>query len=259
MTTIKLKRSDVPGKVPLPEDLELGELALNVADGKAFVKTADNEVFQTVMSKPARKVSELEYPLLISHRGGALLYPEHSMKGYIRSYLSGYLPEIDIQALADDELLCIHDSTVDRTMGLIKGPVSSFTRPQIEEAYVKNSHNKCVKTEPPVFFEDLLDELGGKIVLVLEVKAGALHLTNKIINAVKDRGLDEYVLFISFDYDFCKQVAAAGLEVGFLSSNMPSQAPSQIVADGINFVGGNHNNYTQANVQALKSAGLQVL
>lgn len=229
-----------------------------VADKLAQIVEEAVDQIQTVLSKPSRKISELEYPLLISHRGGSLPYPEHTMKGYIRSYLSGYLPEIDIQALADDELLCIHDSTVDRTMGLIEGPVSSFTRPQIEKAYVKNSHNKCVDTEHPVFFEDLLDELGGKIVLVPEIKAGALHLTNKIINAVKDRGLDDYVLFQSFDYDCCKQVATAGLEVVFLSSNMPTQTPSQIVADGINFVGGSHNNYTQANVQALKSAGLKV-
>lgn len=44
MTTIKLKRSDVPGKKPLPEDLELGELALNTADGGLFLKKNDGTV-----------------------------------------------------------------------------------------------------------------------------------------------------------------------------------------------------------------------
>lgn len=44
MTTIKLKRSDVAGKVPQPADLELGELALNTADGKVFLKTDGGEV-----------------------------------------------------------------------------------------------------------------------------------------------------------------------------------------------------------------------
>jgi hypothetical protein len=38
-STIKLKRSDVPGKVPLTTDLELGELAVNTHDGKIFLKT----------------------------------------------------------------------------------------------------------------------------------------------------------------------------------------------------------------------------
>lgn len=36
--TVKLKRSAVEGKVPLTTDLELGELALNTFDGKAYIK-----------------------------------------------------------------------------------------------------------------------------------------------------------------------------------------------------------------------------
>ncbi|MFN3077503.1 MAG: hypothetical protein ABT940_11595 [Alphaproteobacteria bacterium] len=43
---IKLKRSETPGAVPAPEDLELGELALNVADGVIFMKLADGSVME---------------------------------------------------------------------------------------------------------------------------------------------------------------------------------------------------------------------
>lgn len=35
---ILLKHSDVPGKVPLASDLQLGELAVNDFDGKLFMK-----------------------------------------------------------------------------------------------------------------------------------------------------------------------------------------------------------------------------
>jgi len=38
MSTIKIKRSAVAGKVPLDTDLELGELAINTYDGKLFLK-----------------------------------------------------------------------------------------------------------------------------------------------------------------------------------------------------------------------------
>jgi hypothetical protein len=41
---IKLKKSSVPGKVPLVEDLAYGELALNFADGKLYYRSADNQV-----------------------------------------------------------------------------------------------------------------------------------------------------------------------------------------------------------------------
>lgn len=70
MTTIKLKRSDVPGKVPLPGDLELGELALNTADGNLFLKKNDGTV------EPVRdEVLRQELPDLLQQR--VLVAPVH--------------------------------------------------------------------------------------------------------------------------------------------------------------------------------------
>lgn len=43
-TRIKHKRSAVSGNVPAPEQLDSGELALNTADGKIFLKKDDNQV-----------------------------------------------------------------------------------------------------------------------------------------------------------------------------------------------------------------------
>jgi hypothetical protein len=51
-STIKLKRSDVPGKVPLTTDLELGELAVNTHDGKIFLKT-EVESVETIQALQA--------------------------------------------------------------------------------------------------------------------------------------------------------------------------------------------------------------
>lgn len=42
--TIKLKSSSVPGKVPTVQDLALRELAVNVADGKLFLKKSSSGV-----------------------------------------------------------------------------------------------------------------------------------------------------------------------------------------------------------------------
>lgn len=38
---VKLKRSSVPGKVPLTADIDLGEIAINTFDGKAYFKKDD--------------------------------------------------------------------------------------------------------------------------------------------------------------------------------------------------------------------------
>lgn len=44
--TIKLKRSSIPGKVPLADDLVVGEVAINTADGILYVKHSDNTIKQ---------------------------------------------------------------------------------------------------------------------------------------------------------------------------------------------------------------------
>lgn len=41
---VKLKKSAVPGKVPLSSDLHYGELAINYADGKLYYKSANDTV-----------------------------------------------------------------------------------------------------------------------------------------------------------------------------------------------------------------------
>ena len=46
MSTIIIKNSNVPGKIPQLSDLVYGELALNYADGKLFFKTVSNTINQ---------------------------------------------------------------------------------------------------------------------------------------------------------------------------------------------------------------------
>jgi hypothetical protein len=43
-TTIKFKLSTVATKVPLAADLQIGEIAVNSADGKVYMKLNDNTI-----------------------------------------------------------------------------------------------------------------------------------------------------------------------------------------------------------------------
>jgi len=55
-TNIRFKRSDIPGKVPSLEALELGELAINSADGKLFTK---QEIKQPAGFSAIQKIVEI--------------------------------------------------------------------------------------------------------------------------------------------------------------------------------------------------------
>ena len=46
MPKVITKKSTVVGKVPVPTDLDIGELAVNTADKKLYAKHSDNAVVQ---------------------------------------------------------------------------------------------------------------------------------------------------------------------------------------------------------------------
>lgn len=56
MRAIQFKRSEVPGKAPLAEDILLAELAVNLADRKIYSKNSEGEV----ISLSATSVNEVE-------------------------------------------------------------------------------------------------------------------------------------------------------------------------------------------------------
>jgi glycerophosphoryl diester phosphodiesterase len=67
--------------------------------------------------------------LVVGHRGASADAPEHTGPAYDRAmWAGGDVLECDVQITADDQLVCIHDGSVDRTTGgSVTGPVDSFT------------------------------------------------------------------------------------------------------------------------------------
>ena len=51
MTTIKLKRNTTSGQVPSASDLDVGEVAINTADGRLFTKHTDNAINEIIGTK----------------------------------------------------------------------------------------------------------------------------------------------------------------------------------------------------------------
>ena len=50
MARIKLKRSDIPTVVPTVQDLEVGEVAINTADQKMYVKDGFENIVEVGVS-----------------------------------------------------------------------------------------------------------------------------------------------------------------------------------------------------------------
>jgi glycerophosphoryl diester phosphodiesterase len=71
-------------------------------------------------------------PLVMAHRGGAGLWPENTMYGFERAVALGVdVLETEIQSTADNILVLMHDSTVDRTTNG-SGPISALTLEELK-------------------------------------------------------------------------------------------------------------------------------
>ncbi len=59
--TVKLKRSSVAEKVPTTPDMELGELAMNTADGKIYFEKNDGSAtIQTILTTNSQTTGSIE-------------------------------------------------------------------------------------------------------------------------------------------------------------------------------------------------------
>lgn len=174
---------------------------------------------------------------VIAHRGGAAVYPEEGSRGYDRSMVSGYALETDVRALKDGTLVLLHDSTVDRTMTGVKGPVNTLTLPQWRAARLRAAPSGVGAGDRPVTFADYLTRYGGKARLVIEHKGGSVPA---LINAIKSRGVtvSRSVLMQSFDFTAAKAMQAAGLPTMLLMATEWSPLSlATIKAAGIRYIG----------------------
>ena len=72
-------------------------------------------------------------PLVMAHRGGGGLWPENTLYAFERAAEMGVdVIETEIRSTADNNLVFIHDETVDRTTNG-KGPVNSFTLKELKK------------------------------------------------------------------------------------------------------------------------------
>lgn|SRR5699024_6097399 len=71
--------------------------------------------------------------LIIAHRGASSVAPEHTLESYKRAKeMNADYIEIDLQMTEDNQLVAMHDETVDRTTNG-KGKISTFTLERLQE------------------------------------------------------------------------------------------------------------------------------
>ena len=127
--------------------------------------------------------------LIIGHRGAAGLAPENTMLSY-RTALDLGVPmiELDIHETLDGHLMCIHDSSVDRTTNG-SGIVAEMTLREIRVL------DAGLGERIPLLSE-VLDLARGRMSVNIELKA--LGVEKKLLDLVTERSMLDGILVSSF-------------------------------------------------------------
>jgi len=150
------------------------------------------------------------------HRGAAGLKPENTLAGIQQALALGVdFVEIDVHLTRDDQVVVIHDDSLDRTTNAT-GKIRALDFATIRKADAGGG-------ERVPLFDEVLDAINGRARLLCELKNDTV--TPAAIAQVRARGMLDQVTFISFSVAAlrCARAQGADVKLGYLLFN-PSEA-----------------------------------
>lgn len=147
--------------------------------------------------------------LLAAHRGVPQQAPENSLSGFRLAVQQGaQLLETDLQLTSDDEIVLMHDSTVDRTT-TGSGKVRSMSLEQLKGLHLWGVNDQFKKThekEKVPTLRELFELVRNDSVrLVLEIKNTETVMPALLAALIQEYGMEDRVNLISFDGALVRQ------------------------------------------------------
>lgn len=146
-----------------------------------------------------------------AHRGCSLKYPENTLVAFEEAAklpgLTGI--ELDVQLSADNQVVVIHDETVDRTTNG-KGAIKNYTLKELKKLRIKRNWLLSERIpELQEVLELLKKPMGNGLLLNIELKNSKISyvgLEKKIIDLVSSNNLLDKTVFSSFNAESIKKL-----------------------------------------------------
>lgn len=174
-------------------------------------------------------------PLVWAHRGASGYAPENTLAAFQKAVdLGADGVELDIQLTKDDQIVVIHDETIDRTSDG-KGWVKDYTLEELRAFNYNRTKPEYKHADIPTMREvfELLKPTG--LFINIEIKTGVVFY-EKILALTKEMGMEDRVCYSSFNHYTVTRIheLKPDAEVGFLYADGPIDMPSYGVKHGVN-------------------------
>lgn len=180
--------------------------------------------WQSVLTRPRNAT-----PLLMAHRGSSDELPENTLAAFERARTQGaHVLETDIRFTRDDEILLMHDPTLERTTNGA-GVVAQMTLAEIKKFRAERSFESKTKLgseEIPTLAEFLASTRAGDVPLALELKDDRFiepRDAEKLLRVLQDHNALARTVLLSFHsarVKACKRIAPE-IPIGIITLKNP--------------------------------------
>lgn len=142
------------------------------------------------------------FPLIIAHRGASAVAPENTLAAFKLAHQAGADGiELDVMLSKDNQLVIMHDDTVDRTTNG-SGRVRDMTYAELKELDVGSHFSADFVGEKIPLLTQVYELLGKKLLINVELKNYATpfdDLTAKVIELTEKFNLVDSIILSSFN------------------------------------------------------------
>jgi glycerophosphoryl diester phosphodiesterase len=163
--------------------------------------------FSTLKNKPK--------PYIMAHRGNQVECPENTLAAFKHAIDDGAnIIETDIQLTADNEFVCIHDTTIDRTTNG-NGRVSEMTLANLKNYSASYSRDEFKSERIPTLAE-LANLLPNDVVLALELKSDRFKKPDtckKLVTELDRAGIRNRTVVLSYSITRLNTILAVAPDI----------------------------------------------
>jgi len=150
-------------------------------------------------------------PIVVAHRGASGYAPENTMAAIKKAITMGVdMIEIDVQLSKDNEVVLMHDLTVDRTTNG-KGKVRDLYLEEIKKLDAGKWFSSEFSGEKVPTLEEVIQAINGQCKLLIEVKhvkSKKQEIENKIVQLINKYNAYNWCIVQSFETQVIKNIQA---------------------------------------------------
>ena len=174
---------------------------------------------ETTSGRPGR-------PLVIAHRGASAAAPENTIAAFEQAITDGADGiELDVHLSRDDQLVVIHDASVERTTNG-SGPVRDRTLRELKRLDAGGWRGRQFEGQRIQTLQEVLERFRGRTRFWIELKGGSDQypgIEERVVSTIEIYDVLDRALVQSFDQKALEQIKSLNREVrvGVLTDRRP--------------------------------------